>query len=287
VQKQLPQQALTEKNRALRRKFVGDWFVGVDRSKIGTNDEQRDQANWQLRAGHRGVTSIDQLFWIDETGCNRHTLLRRYGYGPVGGGGVRRAGLFDGQKGRNHSVIIAVGRTGGVIARQVLVGDGRNKRGTRRDDFCSFLRKHVGPAMLHSAAQAEVPRDAPLLLMMDNASIHKGVDVSNALKRVSKRLGVAYQPPYMPTVNPVELVNNQLKAALKRDSMRKMIQEEMEVIDATLMDPKGGVVFDAPINRAGDDDDELSLHQQIERVLDELVQQQHVAAYIEHCGWRD
>jgi hypothetical protein len=128
--------------------------------------------------------------------------------------------------------------------------------------------------------------------MMDNASIHKGVDVSNALKRVSKRLGVAYQPPYMPTVNPVELVNNQLKAALKRDSMRKMIREEMEVIDATLMDPKGGVVFDAPINRAGDDDDdddddELSLHQQIERVLDEHVQQQHVAAYIEHCGWRD
>jgi hypothetical protein len=66
-----------------------------------------------------------------------------------------------------------------------------------------------------------------------------------------------------------------------------MIQEEMEVIDATLMDPKGGVVFDAPINRAGDGDDELSLHQQIERVLDEHVQQQHVAAYIEHCGWRD
>ena len=286
VQKQLPQQALSEKNVALRRTFVGDWFVGADRRTIGTNDEQHDQSNWRLRLGHRGVTSVDQLFWIDETGCNRHTLLRRHGYGRRGGGGVRRAGLFDGQKGRNHSVIIAIGRTGGVIARHVLVGDG--KRGTRRDDFCSFLRKHVGPAMLRSAARAGVPRDAPLLLMMDNASIHKGVDVSNALKRVSTRLGVAYQPPYMPTVNPVELVNNQLKAALKKNAMNSVIEAMEKEIDATLMDPQGGVVFDAPINRAGGNDgNEPSLREQIEAVLDRLVQQRHVAAYIEHCGWRD
>jgi hypothetical protein len=71
------------------------------------------------QSGHRGVASVDQLFWIDETGCNRHTLLRRHGRARRGHGGVRCAGLFDGQKGRNHSVIIAVGRSGGVIARQV------------------------------------------------------------------------------------------------------------------------------------------------------------------------
>jgi transposase len=44
--------------------------------------------------------------------------------------------------------------------------------------------------MLQSAAAAGVPRSAPLLLMMDNASIHRGVEVSAALKRVSSRLGV-------------------------------------------------------------------------------------------------
>ena len=124
--------------------------------------------------------------------------------------------------------------------------------------------------------------------MMDNASIHKGVDVSNALKRVSTRLGVAYQPPYMPTVNPVELVNNQLKVALKKNAMSSVIEAMEQQIDATLMDPQGGVVFDAPINRAGGTDgNEPSLREQIETVLDRLVQQRHVAAYIEHCGWRD
>jgi hypothetical protein len=46
------------------------------------------------QSGHRGVASVDQLFWIDETGCNRHTLLRRHGRARRGQGGVRCAGLL-------------------------------------------------------------------------------------------------------------------------------------------------------------------------------------------------
>ena len=288
VQRQLPQQALTEKNAQLRRQFVANWFAGADAALVGTNDEQRDQqAHWRLGRGHRGVQSVEQLFWIDETGCNRHTLLRRYGYGPRGRGGVRCAGLFDGQKGRNHSVIIAVHRSGGVVARQVLVGS-EQQRGTRRDDFCRFLERDVAPAMLRSAAQAGVPSDAPLLLMMDNASIHKGAVVSEALKRVSPRLGVAYQPPYMPTVNPVELVNNQLKAKLKSRSLERTLKAIESRVSS--MDPLGGVVSDAPIDKGGavaaDVVDDASLRRAIERVLDRDITAHHVAGYVAHCGWR-
>jgi hypothetical protein len=112
-------------------------------------------------------------------------------------------------------VIIAINASAGIVARQVLVGS-NERRGTRRDDFCAFLRRHVAPAMLKSAAAAGIDRDAPLYLMMDNASIHRGAVVSHALRKVSRRLHVAYQPPYMPTVNPVELVNNHLKASSRR-----------------------------------------------------------------------
>jgi transposase len=70
--------------------------------------------------------------------------------------------------------------------------------------------------MLASANAAGVDRRAPLYLMMDNASIHRGAVVSHALRAVSRRLHVAYQPPYMPTVNPVELVNNHLKQRYDR-----------------------------------------------------------------------
>ena len=72
VQKQLPVQALSEKNTLLRRQFVANWVRGADHAKIGTNDEQPDRLQ---QSGHRGVASVDQPFWIDETGCNRHTLL--------------------------------------------------------------------------------------------------------------------------------------------------------------------------------------------------------------------
>jgi hypothetical protein len=170
------------------------WFVGADEQLVGTNDEQSDQKNWQLRTdGKRDLALAKQVFWVDETGCNRHTLLRTHGLARRGNGGVRAAGRFDGQKGRNHSVLIAIGAAGGIVARKVLVGS-NEKRGTRRDDFCTFLRTQVAPAMLASANAAGVNRRAPLYLMMDNASIHRGAVVSHALRSVSKRLHVAYQP---------------------------------------------------------------------------------------------
>ena len=71
------------------------------------------------------------------------------------------------------------GRQRRLLAHRTLVGRGR---GTRRTDFCEFLRSSVAPAMLAAAARASLPRTAPLYLMMDNASIHKGVQVTQALR---------------------------------------------------------------------------------------------------------
>jgi transposase len=295
VQRQLPRQALTEKNIKWRKEFIGEWFVGADEQLIGTNDEQSDQKNWQLRTdGKRDLALAKQVFWVDETGCNRHTLLRTHGLARRGNGGVRAAGRFDGQKGRNHSVLIAIGAAGGIVARKVLVGS-NEKRGTRRDDFCTFLRTQVAPAMLASANAAGVDRRAPLYLMMDNASIHRGAVVSHALRSVSKRLHVAYQPPYMPTVNPVELVNNHLKRALRSVSLGDTVSRLLIEIDknkknknknkknkkngSLLIDPLGGVVrTQAPI-------DEEPLDKLIEQVLDS-VEQETVAKFVAHCGWR-
>ena len=126
------------------------------------------------------VRDVRQLFFIDETGCNRHTLLRAYGYSPRGAPVSRAAGVDSAARGDNHSVIIAIGAGGsGVLAHRTLVGRGR---GTRRTDFCEFLRSSVAPAMLAAAARASLPRTAPLYLMMDNASIHKGMQVTQALR---------------------------------------------------------------------------------------------------------
>ena len=57
-----------------------------------------------------------------------------------------------------------------------------------------------------------------------------GKVVSDALRSVSNRLHVAYQPPYMPNVNPTELVNSQLKQQLKASS----IDEQMSTLNDKL-----------------------------------------------------
>ena len=193
VQKALPKQSA--KSVDLRKRFVGQWFQSTDLNTIGTKDEQENQKHWKLdiescaRARNRRcrktdscrhITDTRQLFFVDETGCNKHTLLRKYGLSQRGKPAY--VAKHDASKGNNHSVIIAVGVAGGIIAHKTLV---KRARATRRDDFCQFLTDTVAPAMLRVANKCNLAANAPLYLLMDNASIHKGVVVSNALRKVS------------------------------------------------------------------------------------------------------
>ena len=202
----LPRQALTEKNLAWRKAFVSEWFLpdSFQLDAIGTKQEFDDQHHWrlklssvsqqrrrnrkqkrrQLNSKKRIISSDKQLFFIDETGVNRHSLRRSYGRARRGKSARVEQASFSASRGANHSTIIAIGAAGaaeggggggsggggGVIAHRVLVGV---KRGTRRDDFCSFL-SIVGKQMLLAADRSGLPSNSQLYLIMDNASIHKG-----------------------------------------------------------------------------------------------------------------
>ncbi len=87
---------------------------------VGTKNEQENQKHWKLdiqscaRARNRRcrktdscrhITDARQLFFIDETGCNRHTLLRKYGLSKRGK--PAHVTKHNASKGNNHSVIIA------------------------------------------------------------------------------------------------------------------------------------------------------------------------------------
>lgn len=285
TQRALPRNALRAPNVAWRRRFVREWFgASADAALVGTRDEFADQRHWRLRAAAcpgaarcraaacRHVTDVRQVFFIDETGVNRHALRRRYGYAPRGSPALDCGG--DGAPGPNHSTIIAVGADCGVLARRVLVA---RQRGTRRDDFCRFLRGVVGRAMLRAARASGLPPDAPLYLMMDNASIHKGEQVSRALRSASRRLHVAYQPPYMPTVNPVELVNAQLKQRLQKAQSARVVAAMLPLLRAA---GRRGTVPTLPQPDVGDLTDE------IERILDTEVSAAAVRGFYRHCGWR-
>lgn len=288
VQRLLPRAALTDKNLHWRRRFVRRWFRSCDVRKVGTAAEFDDQRRWRLRTTAQ-VRSNAQLFFVDETGCNRHTLRATYGY-AARGQPARKVG-DDGARGYNHSVLIAVSSSA-VLAHTVLHGDvkskSKRKRGTKRVDFCRFLRRQVAPAMLASAAAAGVAQCAPLYLVMDNASIHKGVVVSQALRSVSPRLHVVYQPPYMPTVHPTELVNSKLKQLLKRASVSleaAALLEPQHHQQNQTVDPSGGVVNQSPTRFLQTIFVEQGLSAAISHVLDTCFVSQDLKGYYKHCGW--
>ena len=284
------------------------WFKqgSYDLSKVGTKEEVEDQKRWRLRVRAEGgmVDSASQLFFVDETGCNRHTLRRTHGYSKKGTTCRAKQGSFGTDKGVNNSVIIALSRSS-VLAHEILVGDvkstSKRKRGTKRVDFCHFLKTKVAQAMLDSADASGVDPLAPLFLIMDNASNHKGAVVSDALRSVSHRLHVAYQPPYMPTVHPTELVNHQLKSKLKAAAIDALVADiclpQHSMQSGGVNDHLGGVsTYKSTLNLPVDLRANLSSFQSLNcadssRVLKQLISHilqneiHSTSAYYKHCGW--
>ena len=79
VQRQLPRQALTEKNIKWRKEFVDEWFVGADGQLVGTNDEQNDQQSRESRAtsafkNEQKSSRLVPRFSFDPTNTFRATM---------------------------------------------------------------------------------------------------------------------------------------------------------------------------------------------------------------------
>ena len=160
----------------------------------------------------RPGVSQHQIFFEDETGVNRHTLRRNYGRGARRGQ-APVAPTVEEPRGAHHSVLIGMSSTG-IIASETQVQ--RRGVGTKGAEFARFVEYKLGPAMLESARTAGVAPTEPLFLILDNASIHHTKDVQAAAARVSSRIVLTYLPPYASTMNPVELLNSDLKAAMRR-----------------------------------------------------------------------
>jgi len=205
----VPPAGRTAVNLARRRVFVQHWFGrSASVRLVGSQGEFADQQRWRLDTNE---ASPEQVFFADETGVNWNTTVRRYGRAPRSH--TCYALHAPPPRGRNHSVLLTMSVSCGAIAHRTVV---RRRGGTRRVDFCAYLREQVGPAMEASAVRAGVAANAPLYLIIDNASIHCGAMVEQALRTHCARARIVYLPPYAPTMNPIELVNKDLKQFLQR-----------------------------------------------------------------------
>jgi len=151
----------------------------------------------ELRSAWRGIASqwiASQIACIDESAANERTGDRRYGWSQLG--------LICEQKGpykrsERWSILPAL-TTEGWIDYIIYQGS------ITKDIYLQFLEERVLPKLRPG-----------MILIMDNASIHRGDKVRQLCEQFGVRL--YYLPPYSPDYNPIEGSFHDLKAWIRRN----------------------------------------------------------------------
>ena len=121
-----------------------------------------------------------QIVYIDESGF-AHDMPRTHGYSDKG---KRCYGTHDwGAKGRTNAIGALIGST--IIAIGLITGS------VNTSVFTSWVEQILLP---------ELPKRS--VIVMDNASFHKGSDMQKMLGDAGHTL--LYLPPYSPDLNPIE-----------------------------------------------------------------------------------
>ncbi len=151
------------------------------------------RAEW--REEMAGVPAEDLVF-VDEFGADIR-LTRAYARAPRG---ERAVGEVPRNHGKRTSVLAAL-LPGGLAAplRRLGAYDGAGVADWAREVLCPALR----PGQV---------------VVMDNASIHKGAAVREPIEAAGCRL--LFLPSYSPDFNPIELAISKLKSALRRAGAR-------------------------------------------------------------------
>ena len=136
--------------------------------------------------------------WVDETGSDARTNIRRFGYSLLGQSPQYSRILT---RGKRVSAIAAISSEG-------LLGVELTSCSVNSDKFFDFVRGTLIPNM-----QPFDGSNSKSILIMDNCSIHH-VD---AIKELIQDAGILliYLPPYSPDLNPIEETFSSVKYYLK------------------------------------------------------------------------
>ena len=146
-------------------------YYGVAKNALYLNKTFLKKRDEYIKSGAR-------LYSIDETGFGRFSYQRRTGYSKAG-----EQLMIRKEKARvTSTTVLACASSDGWVSRSIFKG------ATNRKIFSEFI------------LSLEMPTGSVILL--DNASIHKGDQVFDAFKQ--KGFIPLYVPPYSPWYNPIE-----------------------------------------------------------------------------------
>lgn len=156
----------------------------------------------------------ERIFYIDESGINSNEIAE-YGWSKKG---QPCHALKSGGHGVRLSLISAVRSSSPFKFVMPLVFQGS----CNRRIFTGWLEYLLG-----SLAQNECESKKKYLLILDNASIHKGKEIEEVAARYNTR--VLYLPAYSPDLNPIE----KAWSVLKR-KVRQIVAQQDKSVDEAL-----------------------------------------------------
>jgi transposase len=142
------------------------------------------------------ILAMERLIFIDETGAATN-MVRRYGRSPRG---LRVKGYAP--NGHWKTTTFVAGLTSSGIIAPLVVDAPMN-----RAIFTQYVRQFLAPEL--------GPGD---IVVMDNLSSHKGVEVEAVIAMRGARL--LFLPPYSPDLNPIEMAFAKLKTLLRTAAER-------------------------------------------------------------------
>lgn len=140
----------------------------------------------------------EMFVWVDETGSDARTHIRRFGYSLRSLPPIYNRRLV---RGKRISAIAAISCEG-------LVGVDLEMNSVNSDKFIDFIRGTLIPEM-----QPFDGSNSKSILIMDNCSIHHVGPVQELLQDAG--ILVIFLPPYSPDLNPIEETFSSVKYYLK------------------------------------------------------------------------
>ena len=179
-------------------KLLGQY--GLSRKKIQHVALQRNLSQRASFTANISCYPKEMLVWVDETGCDKCDLRRKFGYSFRGERAECRWLLV---RGKRISAIAAMCWDKGILEVEMTTNS------VNGDLFCDFVRGTLIPNML--------PFDGvnpTSIVVMDNCSIHHVAEVRSMLEDAGILL--MYLPPYSPDMNPIEEAFGYVKGYLKK-----------------------------------------------------------------------
>ncbi|KAG8945188.1 hypothetical protein FRC04_001167 [Tulasnella sp. 424] len=164
----------------------------VTREAAERSEDARDQYLLQV-----GQYDPEMLVFVDESAYNRHVSRRTYGWAPMGTRSRRRDFFI---RGTRYSMLPALSLDGILHASIIPRSFTGNSFRIFVDGLLDEMNPYPGPNSV---------------IIMDNASIHKGPGLREMIEERGMRL--LYLPPYSPDLNPIEEAFSSIKAWIRRN----------------------------------------------------------------------